>query len=174
MDAAVEAGGHTVVLVAHSAQIGSGVTHMNDLPLCRAIHQRLSHRDQVVFFDEDLLPTQLRAIISEAALCVTSRFHAMIAALAEQTPPLVIGWSHKYGEVLDPFGLGEVAMTYDDLTTGSAIFDRSRELLEQSDDIRALIAKGLPQATAQAEINFDALEGAVLGRHPEAVKDSVS
>jgi polysaccharide pyruvyl transferase WcaK-like protein len=174
IDAAVEAGGHTVVLVAHSAQIGAGVTHMNDLPLCRSIHQRLRHRDQVVFFDEDLLPTQLRAIISEAALCVTSRFHAMIAALAEQTPPLVIGWSHKYGEVLDPFGLGEVAMTYDDLTTGSAIFERSRELLEQSDDIRARIAKGLPQATTQAEVNFDALEGAVLGRHPEAAKDSVS
>lgn len=161
IDAAVDNGGHTVVLVAHSAQVDAGVTHMNDLPLCRAIHQRLQHREQVLFFDEDLLPTQLRAIIGEADLVVTSRFHAMIAALAEQTPPLVIGWSHKYAEVLDPFELGEVAMTYDQLTTGSAILDRAREVMDHTDDVRARIAKALPQAISQAEVNFDALEGAV-------------
>ena len=41
---------------------------------------------------------------------VTSRFHAMISALVERTPLLVVGWSHKYGEVLAQFGLVDAAM----------------------------------------------------------------
>lgn len=170
IDAAAAAGERTVVMVAHSAQVDAGVTHMNDLPLCRSIHQRLRHRDKVVLFDEDLSPTELRAVIGEAELLVTSRFHAMIAALAERTPPLVIGWSHKYAEILEPFGLGDVAVTYDDLTTGEAVWDRSVELIGRAGDIRAAIAKGQPRALADAEINFDALAGALASEHP--AKDS--
>lgn len=161
IDQAAASGERSVVMVAHSAQLDAGVNHMNDLPLCRAIYQRLHKPQDVVFFDEDLLPTELRAIIGEAALLVTSRFHAMIAALAEQTPLLVIGWSHKYAEILEPFGLSDMAMTYDDLTTGSAILDRSGELLERAPQIRETIAAGLPAAIRDAEINFDVLEAAL-------------
>lgn len=164
MDLAAESGDHTVVMVAHSAQLGAGVNHMNDLPLCRSIFERVSRKDSVVFFDEDLLPTELRAIIGEAALLLTSRFHAMIAALAEQTPLLVIGWSHKYAEILEPFGLSDVALTYDDLTTGAAILDRSAELLERAPEIREAIAAGLPSAIRDAEINFEVLEAALSER----------
>ncbi|MEJ7584114.1 MAG: polysaccharide pyruvyl transferase family protein, partial [Acidimicrobiales bacterium] len=81
IDAAVEGTDLTVVIVAHSAQLDAGVNHMNDLPLCRAIHAALDHRDQAVLFDDDLLPTELRAVIGLADVLVTSRFHAMISAL---------------------------------------------------------------------------------------------
>ena len=145
------------MLVAHSAQPG-GVSHMNDLPLCRSIAGRLRRRDGVVFLDEDLLPTELRAVIGLSDAQVTSRFHAMISALTEATPTLVIGWSHKYAEILDPFGLGDVAMTYDDLTHDDVV-DRTLDVLARRDDIATRITAHLPQARAEAEVNIDVLAG---------------
>lgn len=155
--AAAEQTGHTVVLIAHSAQPDAGVNHMNDLPLCREIHRRLRCRDAVVFFDEDLLPTELRAVIAAGALLVTSRFHAMISALTEHTPLLVIGWSHKYAEVLAPFGLTDQALAYPDLTTGAAVLARAQELLDRRDELAGAIAAQLPGPVAAARANFAVL-----------------
>jgi polysaccharide pyruvyl transferase WcaK-like protein len=157
LDALAEKAEVTPVLLAHSAQPG-GVSHMNDLPLCRSIHARLQHPDGVVFLDDDLLPTELRAIIGLSDVQVTSRFHAMISSLTESTPPLVIGWSHKYAEILDPFGLGDVAMTYDDLgSDGGDVVDRTLDLLARRDEIAARITEHLPVARAEAAVNIDVL-----------------
>ena len=80
----------------------------------------------------------------------------MISALTEATPTLVIGWSHKYAEILDPFGLGDVAMTYDDLAHDDVV-DRTLDVLARRDDIAARITAHLPQARAEAEVNIDVL-----------------
>ncbi|CAN5541717.1 hypothetical protein BH10ACT1_BH10ACT1_43530 [soil metagenome] len=152
---------HTVVIVAHSAMPGVGVNHMNDLPLCRAIHDGTRHREQVHLIDDDLLPTELRAVIGKGDVLVTSRFHAMISALAEGVPPVVIGWSHKYAEILDPFGLGEVATTYDELAKPNAVLDRTIAVMERAPELRTRIAAHLPQARAEADHNFPPLAKAV-------------
>ena len=90
-------------------------------------------------------------------MLLTSRFHAMISALAERTPLLVIGWSHKYAEVLAPFGLADLALAYDDLTGAEAILDRTEKLLARRDELAIAIGERLPDAVAAAEVNFDAL-----------------
>ena len=148
---------YTVVLIAHSAQPEAGVNRLNDLPLCRSIYERLPASDRVVFFDEDLLPTELRALIGEGSVLVTSRFHAMVSALAECRPMVVIGWSHKYAEVLEPFGLADAAMSYTDLQSGEAVFDRAQEMLARSADVVSTINLHLPDAVASSRANFDAL-----------------
>jgi hypothetical protein len=157
VDAAAERTGHTLVIVAYSAQPDAGANHMNDLPLCREIYRRLRSPERVVFFDEDLLPTELRAVIAEGTLLVTSRFHAMISALAERTPLLVIGWSHKYSEVLAPFGLADVALAYSELSTGEAILARLWDLLKRGEELSGVIGSHLPAAVAAAGASFDAL-----------------
>lgn len=161
IDAAAEETGHTVVMIAHSAQTHTGANHLNDLPLCREIHGRLRHPERVVFFDESLLPTELRAIIGAGSLLVTSRFHAMISALVEDTPLLVIGWSHKYAEVLAPFGLADYAMAYADLESGSAVLRRTTALLRDAGAVSGAVAENLPDVVASARANLDALAAAV-------------
>lgn len=163
VDALVERGDHRVVLLAHSAQPGAGVTHMNDLPLCRAVHGRLARPDRVQFFDESLLPAELRAVIGEADVLVTSRFHAMIAALAEGTPLLVVGWSHKYAEILETFGLEDQAMTYTELSTADAVLARLDGTLVRSDEIRERIAAHLDAAVASAAASFEPIATVVRG-----------
>ncbi len=149
--------GQVVVMIAHSAQPARGRNHLNDLPLCRDIARRVTRSDRLVFLDENLLPTQLRAVIAGASVLVTSRFHAMIAALAEQVPPVVIGWSHKYAEVLEPFGLAETAITYDELTSVEVAVTRTLAALEQRDVRAAGIAQVLPGVRDRALVNIEVL-----------------
>lgn len=149
--------GRRIVMVAHSAQQGRPANHMNDLPLCRDIAGRVSAPDNLLFLDEDLLPTQLRAVIARADALVTSRFHAMIAALAEKVPPVVIGWSHKYAEVLAPFGLGDAAITYEQLTSADVVVARTLAALENHAATAAAIGAALPAVQAQAQVSFDVL-----------------
>jgi colanic acid/amylovoran biosynthesis protein len=144
-------------MLAHSAQLDKGVNHMNDLPLCREIAGQVKNRDNLIFLDDDLLPTELRAIIAQSDVLVASRFHAMISALTEHVPPVVIGWSHKYGEILAPFGIAEAALTYDELTTADHIVDRTVSVMDERASYLERIDRQLPAAEAHSLVNFDVL-----------------
>jgi colanic acid/amylovoran biosynthesis protein len=161
VDSVVATKDYTVVMIAHSAQPQSRVNHLNDLPLCRDIMERLRSSERVVFFDEDLLPTDLRAVIAEGALLVTSRFHAMISALAETTPLLVISWSHKYAEVLDAFDMGEAAMPFEQLSNGTALVREARKVIRDGDRQIKLMRCHGPAAIDSAQQNIVALMGTV-------------
>ncbi|WP_374311232.1 polysaccharide pyruvyl transferase family protein [Microbacterium sp.] len=113
---AVRAQGKRVLLIPHSVRTGTEKTHNNDLPLCRDIHARLQPGDDLLFVDRELTSQQLRYLIGRCGLFVASRFHAMVSSLAMAVPTLVIGWSHKYREVLEMFDLEEWAFGHDQLT----------------------------------------------------------
>ncbi|HUR14178.1 MAG TPA: polysaccharide pyruvyl transferase family protein [Mycobacteriales bacterium] len=149
--------GHRVVMLAHSAQQDRGANHMNDLPLCRAVAGRVTRPDHLLLLDEDLLPTQLRAVIAGAEVLVTSRFHAMIAALAERVPPVVVGWSHKYAEVLEPFHLASAAISYEELTSVDVVLERTLAALRDRQSVAVAIGKALPAVQAQALVSFEVL-----------------
>ncbi|WP_029136102.1 polysaccharide pyruvyl transferase family protein [Nakamurella lactea] len=157
IDRVGEATGLRVVMIAHSAQANKGVGHMNDLPLCRDIAALVRNPGNLTFFDDELMPTTLRAIIGESEAIVASRFHAMISALTEKVPPLVIGWSHKYGEVLAPFELAESAITYDELVDADTIVARTVQVLADRDAVIERIEQNLPAAQAASMTNFDVL-----------------
>jgi polysaccharide pyruvyl transferase WcaK-like protein len=149
--------GQRVVMIAHSAQPNKGVTHMNDLPLCRDIAALVKDKNNLIFLDEDLFPTELRAIIGASSVLVASRFHAMISALTELVPPLVIGWSHKYGEILDPFGIAETAITYEELTTAGNVVERTKQVIDDRESYVRRIKENLPAAQSSSMVNFEVL-----------------
>lgn len=155
--------GHRVVVLAHSAQAGKPANHMNDLPLCRAVASRVTRQDSLLLLDEDLFPTELRALIARADVVVTSRFHAMIAALAERVPPVVVGWSHKYAEVLDPFELAGTAISYQELTSVDVVLERTLAALRDRDEVSARIGKALPAVEQQALVSFEVLAAELAG-----------
>jgi polysaccharide pyruvyl transferase WcaK-like protein len=50
-------------------------------------------------------PLVLKGAIKRSTALVGSRFHAVVGALSQERPALVLGWSHKYGQLLDDFGV---------------------------------------------------------------------
>lgn len=73
-----------------------------------------------VFADED--PLVLKAVLGQASAAVASRFHAVVGCVSQSVPTLAFGWSHKYREVLDDFGVADRLVTPE--TDPAAAIDR--------------------------------------------------
>ena len=103
------------VIFPHSARKECEKTHNNDLPLLHRFAAMLPASEHIRIVDEELSAGELRMLIGSCDLLVASRFHAIISAMATGVPTVVIGWSHKYAEVLAPFELDAFVIPYGEL-----------------------------------------------------------
>lgn len=154
--------GKKVALIPHSVRTGTDKTHNNDLPLCREIHSRVRIGDDLLFVDRELSSQQLRYLIGRCDLFVASRFHAMVSSLAMAVPTLVIGWSHKYREVLEMFELEEWAFGHDKLTPGY-LSQRFTDLDAQRADVQNKLDTHLPEVKARSVVQADLIAEIVTG-----------
>lgn len=148
--------GYKVALIPHSVRTGTDKTHNNDLPLCQEIYNKLADRKNVLFLDQEMGSQELRYVIGKCDVFVASRFHAMISSLAMKVPTLVIGWSHKYKEVLDMFGLAEWAFGQDKLSR-EYLQERFDSLDAQSKEVRVKLEDALPGVKKKAYIQVDVI-----------------
>jgi len=156
IDHLTEVLGRPVYLVAHSTRPNEK-THNNDLPVCRLIHERVASPHMVLFPGGELSSQQLRSLIGRCDLFIASRFHAMVSSLATGVPTLVLGWSHKYREVLDMFTLAEWALPADGVDHDTFVA-RVAQLDEQKFEVRATIAERFPQVHAKAMEQLDVID----------------
>jgi len=158
--------GYDVLVLPHSARTGTEKTHNNDLPLCREIVTRIGESPNVHFVADELTSQELRFLIGMCAFFVTSRFHAMISSLSMGVPTLVIGWSHKYEEVLEMFELQDWAIGSADATEES-VWARFGSLVEAEPEVRAHLAEHLPEVKArslkQADLIADLVRTSSVG-----------
>lgn len=129
----------------------------NDVDVCRRILGRVPHDVRVVYFDADYDARTLRALIGCVDFFVGSRFHAMISALAGGVPLLVIGWSHKYREVLGRFGLEYWAIDWR-VCSRRHLGEQFRALQQQAKDVRERIGRHLAEVIAESKMNFKLVE----------------
>ena len=133
---------------------------MNDGPVCREVAARLAGDSGVVLVDENLSAGELRRLVSGGRVLVTSRFHAMISGLATCTPTVVVGWSHKYREVLDDFGLVEFGMDSAELAHPQRVVAAVTDSLARHDAIAAQIGAALPAGREKSMRNFAVIDAA--------------
>jgi polysaccharide pyruvyl transferase WcaK-like protein len=146
--------GLDVVVFPHSSRRQVTGGRMDDRPVTRAVHA-VSPRTRLV--DDPMGPVALRGLIAGFDLLVTSRFHAMVSALATTTPVLVVGWSHKYAEVLEEIGVDGCVFDWRE-ADAAALATRADDLLARGDDVRSTIADALPAVTARSMRNYDVME----------------
>lgn len=140
---------YKVMLVPHSVRTGTDKTHNNDMPLCKAIYKQLDSPNDCLFLDKELTSQELRYWIGRCDIFVASRFHAMVSSLAMKVPTLVIGWSHKYREVLEMFGLEEWAFGHDKLSQ-DYLRKRFNALVKEQKEVKEKLAKSLPKVKKQS------------------------
>ena len=97
----------------------------------------------------------VRSIIEKGEFLLASRFHAMISGLATSTPTVVVGWSHKYREVLAGFGLEEYSVPFTEFTV-ETLTDLSLRAFEDRERISSQITEHLPEFKALAAVSFKA------------------
>jgi colanic acid/amylovoran biosynthesis protein len=55
--------------------------------------------------------TALKGILSQAAIVVGSRYHALASAMSQGVPAIGCGWSHKYSALFEDFGAPEFLLS---------------------------------------------------------------
>ncbi len=95
----------------------------------------------------------LKSLIAQSDLVIGSRFHSLVFALGAGVPVVALGWTHKYRELLDLFGLRRFsAESSDDTPEVSALVTEAWRLREQS---RVQIAARLPAVRRSVDDVFD-------------------
>lgn len=143
--------GDRVVLIPHAIRPGKPASKMNDVPLCQELAAALPG---VQMIDGDPTPGELRELVRRTDVLVTSRFHAMVSALATETPPVVLGWSHKYREVLAQFSIDDAALDYRNADAAS-VTALVRTTFDELDERRERIARYLPAVVESARRNLE-------------------
>ena len=146
-----------VVIVPHSYRVGQGEGRMNDGPVCREVSAECADDAQVIGIDADLTAGELRRIVSLSTVLVTSRFHAMISGLATCTPTVVVGWSHKYREVLQDFDLVDFGMDSAELAHPERIVEKVQFALRNAGLLSQQIASALPAVREKSARNFSVI-----------------
>jgi colanic acid/amylovoran biosynthesis protein len=152
--------GLAVVIAPHSYRVGHPEGRMNDGPVCQQVVSAVSDDPMVVGIDEDLSAGELRRLIGMGEVLVTSRFHAMISGLSTCTPTVVVGWSHKYREVLDDFGLADFGMDSTALSRPEEIVQHVQRCIADKAMIEAQIRQSLPAVKERSALNFSIIAGA--------------
>jgi colanic acid/amylovoran biosynthesis protein len=154
-------GAHVLVLP-NATRAGIDTPRNNDLWAMERLRERLAagpdgiDPDGVTFVDCDVDTASIRSLIALCTLVVTSRFHAMVAALALGVPPLVLGWSHKYEEVLKMFGCQDAAVDISEAE--QRLSDLVERTLAERNAVRERILRALPEVTTSAVAQFDVLD----------------
>ena len=147
--------GYEILILPHSFRTGGGRGRMNDGPVVDDLEHRVVS-GAATFRNEDLGPRELRSITEWADVVVTGRFHGMVSSLEVGTVPVVIGWSHKYGEVLDQFGVGDQAIAVGDLSSDS-LRRKISGTLNDLDALQVSVRDAHDGVVASAQRNIDVI-----------------
>ena len=132
--------GYHVLVLANAARIGSTKTRNNDLMICDAVYGAVADKEKVRWYHEEMTAEEIRSYISRCRYLVASRFHAMVGALEKKVPVTLVGWSHKYQEVLDFFELGDYAEDFSSLSAGG-LLESFHRMVSEEENIRGKLEK---------------------------------
>ncbi len=148
--------GYAVLVFPNATREETQSTHNNDLPVIADICSRVVGMDtsKLVPVTKDLNTASLRRVLSKADYLVASRFHAMVAGLCLGVPTMVLGWGHKYAEVLAQFGISDQAYDYSTLDHATLI-ERISRFIERAPQLQRRILENLPAVRESSAKQFE-------------------
>lgn len=120
----------------------------------RELAYETRHRIHPIVYDINTAGT--RELLQYADVVVTSRFHGMISALSLALPVCVIGWSHKYEEILIEFDMQDFAVDYGDVD--ETLARRVANLVQNREQWHQQIRTRLPDVQSLSHVQFDRLD----------------
>jgi len=109
-------------------------------------------------------PLKLKGLLGASRAVVASRFHALVSALSQGVPAVATGWSHKYTELFEDYGVPEGVLSIDD-HAGSvdAMLDKLVDA-EASREISARLLQNSERLKVLSEEMWAAVESVIDGR----------
>ena len=150
--------GFDLLILPNATREGSEKKRNNDLIVVNELRSRISvapFSGKAYFVDFDLNTASIKGSLLHAQALMTSRFHGMVAGLSLGVPTGVIGWGHKYREVLSEFELEELAADY--RSSPDEVVRIATRLIDERGIIREKIAAKLPAVKSSSAAQFDYL-----------------
>jgi colanic acid/amylovoran biosynthesis protein len=143
-----------VELVLFPHEISPNWWHRDDRYVCRLVCKVFADNKRIRYFSEHCSADTLKLLIRELDFLVGSRFHSIIAALSLYVPTVAVGWSHKYQEVLNDAGIGELAFSYKEMSEDSTI-TRLLETWANREHVRHRLERSIPLLRRKVDDVFD-------------------
>jgi polysaccharide pyruvyl transferase WcaK-like protein len=105
----------SIVLIPHQVNPVENPDAPDDRFLCDLIKTSLNNLPDIFILREYLSAEIIKAVIGEMDFIIGSRYHGIIAALSQIIPVVVLGWSHKYFELLRDVGIEQYIVDYKNL-----------------------------------------------------------
>jgi colanic acid/amylovoran biosynthesis protein len=86
--------------------------YKDDMHVIESIIELLDRIEHIYSIDEDYSASELKALIGQMDFLIASRFHSAIAALSMRVPVIIVGWSHKYVELMTMIGQEDHVIDY--------------------------------------------------------------
>jgi polysaccharide pyruvyl transferase WcaK-like protein len=155
------ANGHPVLLFPNATRKESkGKLRNNDLPVIEETVMYFAAFDEwsknLYYVTEDINTESIKRLLEHCDFVIVSRFHAMITSLSMGKPTLVLGWGHKYFEVMDRFGLKDYVLDYKHNEV-STILNNVKSLMDNASSVRENIKTALPLIRSLSQRQFDYL-----------------
>ena len=83
-----------------------------DASLCQVISRELNNTITVV---DNLTALEVKGVISQSYMVISSRFHGVASALSSGVPCLATSWSHKYAELFKDYDQTECVLDFNDV-----------------------------------------------------------
>ena len=108
----------------------------DDRAVARDILARVHEKSAIRLFPaEQYSGPEQKGAIAQCDLFVASRYHSIVAALSMAVPTVVIGWHHKYAELLELFGQTGVGLSSEDCTP-DALWNVAAAVWNRRNDVR--------------------------------------
>ena len=148
---------YSIRLIAHSFKQGKTLNN-NDYPVCKEIWDSLPEqlRDKTSLVFGDYTASEMKYILGQSDLLIACRFHSMVGALGMGVPVFVLGWSHKYKEIMDFFGLDTV-LNYKDLSY-EKMWKLVNKAIKNKEKNRAKVNEKIGDCIESAMNNFVLIE----------------
>ena len=127
----------------------------DDRTILAELREKLTCPNQ--FVDDDLGPSEIKALIAATTVFIGARFHSCIAALSTQVPTIALSYSHKSLGIMSSVGLQNFVLDYQG-TSAQTIEQLVEEILsnphlaiidsQSLDDLRMLARENFTSLTA--------------------------
>lgn len=147
--------GYRVVVFPNACREETNALRNNDIPVISNLVDKLEEDDRLHMVDYAVNTVAIRRLLQNSDALIASRFHAMVAGLSLSIPTLVLGWSHKYSEVMEMFGCEEHFLGFEDLSS-DVIAEAVGGLLNSKDSIRnnMLLKRGEVEAMSAQQFEW--------------------
>jgi polysaccharide pyruvyl transferase WcaK-like protein len=145
--------GYSILLYPNATRGRHSGLFNNDFPVIRELLSRLGEMQNLESILTDVNTAELKLFIGEMDINIVSRFHAMVASLSLSVPCLVLGWSHKYLEVMEMLDQSESVLDYKNLDP-NLLFQRIEKNISLRAQNSRKIKSLLPKVEKLSEVQF--------------------